>query len=156
MIDRIVIMLTCFYAFLSMICAKLRSTGAILARYRGERGNMLEHLPEEVRAGLAAAQDRADRKARSRLRVQAGETVYPILRSWSGGFSVAADRTPHLRGLVDIHDGARHLYQALIVASRLENRELVFEYKRSTSVSDTAPADFERTAPPPAALLTRY
>jgi hypothetical protein len=116
---------------------------------------MLEHLPIEVREGLAAAQDRAARKNRSRLRVQAGGQVFPILRVWSGGFSLAAEKTPHLRGLVDIHDGARHLYQALIVASRLENRELVFEYKRSTAVTDTVPADFERETPPPAGFLPR-
>jgi hypothetical protein len=116
---------------------------------------MLEYLPEDLRKGLEDAHDKAVRKGRGRLRVQAGDEEYPILRAWSGGFSVAAEKTPPLRGLVDIHDGARHLYQALIVASHLENRELVFEYKRSTAVTDAAPADFERTAPVPAGLLTR-
>jgi len=117
---------------------------------------MLEHLPDDVRKGLDAAHDKAARKARTRLRVQAGDDVFPILRVWNGGFSLAADKTPNLRGLVEIHDGSRHLYQALIVASHLENRELVFEYKRSTAVTDSAPADFERSVPKPAGLLSRF
>lgn len=115
---------------------------------------MLEHLPEEVRKGLTAAQDRAARRAQ-RLRVRAGDASYPILRSWPGGFSLAAEATPPLRGLVEIHAGERHLYQALIVASRLENREVVFEYKRSTAVADAAPADFVREVPLPMGLLTK-
>lgn len=115
---------------------------------------MLEHLPEDVRKGLSAARDRAVRRGH-RLRVHAGTASYPILRSWAGGFSLAAESTPPLRGLVEIHAGERHLYQALIVASRLENRELVFEYKRSTAVADAAPADFVREVPVPAGLLTK-
>lgn len=116
-------------------------------------GIALDHLPKELRDGLAAAQELAARKAGRRLRVQANGRSFAILRSWPGGFSLAAETTPQLRGLVDIHEGPRHLYRALIVASRLENRELVFEFKRATQVTATAPADFERPENPPTAML---
>ena len=42
--------------------------------------------------------------------------------------------TPSLRGLVDVYDGARHIFQCLIVASTVENGEIVCEFKRSTAV----------------------
>jgi len=66
---------------------------------------MLEFLPKEIRDGLAAAKKR-DQVRKSRLRVQLGEAVFPILRMWDGGIALDADRTPHLRGLIDVYDGA--------------------------------------------------
>jgi hypothetical protein len=62
---------------------------------------MLEFLPKDVREGLEAAR-RRDQKRRSRLRVQVGEAVFPVLRFWDEGFALDASLTPHLRGLVDV------------------------------------------------------
>jgi hypothetical protein len=115
---------------------------------------MLEFLPKEVREGLEAARMR-DLKKRSRLRVQLGDQVFPILRFWDDGFSVDTKHSSHLRGLVDIYDGARHIFQALIIASTVENGELICDFKRSTAVSDRAPLDFWRDENAPVGFLTK-
>jgi hypothetical protein len=115
---------------------------------------MLEYLPPEIREGLEAARKR-DVKRRSRLRVQLGDAVFPIRRLWENGIALDADRTPHLRGLVDIYDGARHICQALIVASTAENGELICEFKRSTNVTDGPALDYWRDENAPVGFLTR-
>lgn len=115
---------------------------------------MLEFLPQEIRDGLEAARKSAA-KRKSRLRVQVGEAVFPVLRFWHDGFALDADLTPHLRGLVDVYDGSRHVFRCLMVASTVENGELVCEFKRSTAVTDTAPLDFWREENTPVGLLSR-
>jgi hypothetical protein len=115
---------------------------------------MLEFLPKDVREGLDAARLRDQRK-RSRLRVQVGEAVFPVLRFWDEGFALDASLTPNLRGLVDVYDGARHIFQCLIIASAQENGELVCDFKRSTMVADRAPLDFWRDENAPVALLPK-
>ncbi|QYK41512.1 MAG: hypothetical protein KF887_19480 [Paracoccaceae bacterium] len=115
---------------------------------------MLEILPQEIRDGLDAARRRADRR-RSRIRVQVGDAVFPVLRLWDEGMTLDAGLTPHLRGHVDVFDGARHLFRALIVASTTENGELVCEFKRATAVADRAPLDFCVEDDAPVALLPR-
>ncbi len=115
---------------------------------------MFEFLPREIRSGLLEAERRAARK-RSRLRVQAGDAVYPVLRSWPGGFALDAATTPALRGLVDLYDGSRHLATCLIVASAEEGGELVCDYKRSTAVADRAALDFAIDPDHPVGLLPR-
>ncbi|MGQ0566311.1 MAG: hypothetical protein ACT4OK_14745 [Gemmobacter sp.] len=115
---------------------------------------MLEFLPQDVRDGLEVAQRRAA-KRRSRLRVQVGEAVYPILRLMEDGMVIDAGMAPHLRGLVDIYDGSRHLCQALIVASTVENGELVCDFKRSTPVTDRPALDFWRDENAPVAFLPK-
>ena len=115
---------------------------------------MLEFLPQDIRDGLDAARKReASRK--SRLRVQVGEAVFPVIRFWHDGFALDAALAPQLRGLVDVYDGARHILQCLIVASSPENGELVCEFKRMTAVSDKAPLDYDRDENAPVALLFR-
>ncbi|MGB8813684.1 MAG: hypothetical protein WCC57_10900 [Paracoccaceae bacterium] len=116
---------------------------------------MLEFLPKEVRDGLEAARNR-DLKRRSRLRVQLGSDIFPILRMWEDGFALDAGRTPHLRGLVDVFDGTRHLCQSLIIATTVENGELICEFKRSTNVTDRAPLDFYKDENAPVALLPKH
>lgn len=113
---------------------------------------MVEFLSKEVREGLAAAQ-LASLKERSRLRVRVGDQTYPILRFSEKSFAVDADDAPNLRGLVDIFDGARHLYQALIVASSFDGRAMVFEFKRNTVASESPAIDFERQEDLPIRLL---
>lgn len=115
---------------------------------------MSDFLPEAVRQGLEAARKDALRKS-SRLRIMDGEQMYPILRLWDRGFSLEAEDAPHLRGLVDIFDGGRHLYQCLIIASDEENGEMRYEFKRNTAAADKAPLDFERADDAPIALLGR-
>lgn len=115
---------------------------------------MLEFLPKEVREGLEAARKR-DLKRKSRLRVQVGEAVFPILRFWDEGFALDASMTPNLRGLVDVFDGANHIFQCLIVASTAEGGELVCEFKRSTAVLDRPALDYWRDENAPVGYLPR-
>ena len=77
---------------------------------------MLEFLPKDIVEGLAMARNR-EAARKSRLRVQVGEAVFPVLRFWHDGFAMDAVLTPKLRGLVDVYDGSRHIFQCLIVAS---------------------------------------
>ncbi|MEF3048325.1 hypothetical protein [Pseudotabrizicola sp. L79] len=115
---------------------------------------MLEFLPSEISEGLDKAR-KAQAKRKSRLRVQVGEAVFPVLRLWQNGLALDADLTPHLRGLVDVYDGSRHVLECLIVASAVENGELVCDFKRSTAVLDKAPLDFWREENAPIALLPK-
>ena len=115
---------------------------------------MLEFLPKEIRDGLEAAR-RREFARKNRLRVQVGEAVFPMIRFWHDGFALDAALAPHLRGLVDVYDGARHVFQCLIVASTTENGDLVCEFKRVTAVSDRAPLDYWRDENAPVAYLPR-
>jgi len=112
-------------------------------------------LPKEVRDGLEKARKSALKKA-TRLRVHVGDDIYPVLKAWDGGFALDAETAPHLRGLVDLYDGGRHLSQSLIVASSEENGELHFEYKRMTEATGEQPLDFYRAPDAPVALLPRF
>lgn len=115
---------------------------------------MSTYLSAELRAGLAAAQKLA-RKRQSRLRVDTGNAVFPVLRSWDGGFAMDLQDAPKLRGIVDLYDGSRHLSRCLIVASQAQDDEMWFDFKRSTPVADRAALDFVRDEAAPVALLTR-
>ena len=115
---------------------------------------MLEHLPPEIEAGLRLAQKR-DLKRKSRLRVHIGGQVFPILRLWEDGLALDASQAEHLRGLVDVYDGAVHLCQCLIIASSVENGELVCDFKRSTNVVSTPALDFWKDENAPVAYLTK-
>jgi hypothetical protein len=115
---------------------------------------MLSYMSKELLEGLATAQQSQHRK-KSRLRVQVGRAVFPILRIWSGGFALDASLTPQLRGLVDVYDGAKHVFQCLIVASVAEGNEVICDYKRSTPVADHAALDFVRDENAPVAHLPR-
>lgn len=116
---------------------------------------MFEFLPKDLRDGLEAARKAAQRKS-SRLRVQVGDAVYPILRFWDQGFALdAAMSATKLRGLVDVYDGARHISQCLIIATKIEDGELVCEFKRATAVSDRAPVDYWRDENAPVGYLTK-
>jgi hypothetical protein len=115
---------------------------------------MSSFLPQSVRDELAAAQKSARRRRATRV-VHIGDEAYPILEMTAEGFSVDAADAPRLRGLIDIFDGPRHLYQALIVASEQQGDLMRYEFKRNTAASATAPLDFEASADRPVALLTR-
>ena len=102
--------------------------------------------------GLRAAHLEQRRKS-TRLRVAVGQEYWPIHRSWDGGFAVEAGTVPPLRGLVDIYEGPRHLYQALIVASELHGDVMRYEFKRNTAAADRAALDFYQETEAPIALL---
>ena len=115
---------------------------------------MSMYLPQEVRDGLELARKKSLRKA-SRLRVLIGEEQVPILRFGDAEFAVDLVNAPSLRGFVDIYDGARHLYQALILASREEGDQMVYEFKRMTATADKPALDYERAENAPVALIGR-
>ena len=115
---------------------------------------MATYLPREVREGLEAAHRLALRR-KTRLRVVVGDEVFPILRLRDHGMVVPADGTPRLRGLVDVYDGGRHLWQCLIVASAKEGEEMTYEFKRQTAAETLPALDFELPDTRPAGLLPR-
>ncbi len=113
---------------------------------------MSDYLPKEVREGLELARKR-DLRRKSRLRIHANDDIFPVLRFWDTGFALDIENAPHLRGLVDLYEGSRHLYQCLIVASEEADGEMVYDFKRNTAAIDKAPLDFERSETAPFALL---
>lgn len=113
---------------------------------------MSDFLPKEVREGLEQARKQS-LKRKSRLRVHTGDDIYPVLKFWDTGFSLDVENAPHLRGLVDLYDGSRHLYQCLVVASDEESGLMVYEFKRSTAAQDKAPLDYVQEENAPVALL---
>ena len=113
---------------------------------------MSDDLPKEVREGLKMARKLEMRK-KSRLRLHANDDIFPVLRYWDTGFMLDAENAPHLRGLVDIYDGSRHLCQCLIVASSEQGGEVIYEFKRNTVALDKAPLDYYRDENAPVALL---
>lgn len=114
----------------------------------------MDYLSREIRAGIDEARKR-DLRRRARLRVVVGQEVLPILRFWGEGFALDADEVASLRGLVDIFEGSRHLYQCLIVASEVEAGELICVMKRATAATDRAALDFARDENAPVALIPR-
>lgn len=115
---------------------------------------MLEFLPKDVSDGLALARKTKERR-KSRLRVQVGDAVFPVLRFWQDGFVLDGALTPHLRGLVDVYEGNRHVFECLIVASVAEGDEITCEFKRLTPVADKAPLDFWLDPTLPVGLLPK-
>ena len=113
---------------------------------------MSDYLPDAVREELAAARKSERRKRATRV-VHVGDEAYPILEMTEEGFAVEADTAPRLRGFIDIYDGPRHLYQALIVASEEIGDMMRYEFKRNTAAAVSAPVDFERPDDRPAGLL---
>lgn len=115
---------------------------------------MTTYFSKDVLNGLDVARRRSLKRG-SRLRVVVDGNVYPILRMTKTGFSVATGDVPPLRGVVDVHDGARMLSRCLIVTSDEADGETRYEFKRQTRVTDGPALDFERKEGAPAALLPR-
>lgn len=113
---------------------------------------MNDFLPKDIVDGLDAARKRKLRK-QSRLRVKVGDQTLQILRFWKDGFSVDAEDAQHLRGLVDVYEGSKHVSQCLIVASAEDSGERIYEFKRETRASDEAATDYVRDPNAPIALL---
>ncbi|MEM7722873.1 MAG: hypothetical protein AAF376_10900 [Pseudomonadota bacterium] len=115
---------------------------------------MSSFLPKSIRDELATAQKRSRRRQATRA-VHVGDEAFAILDYSEDGFSVDVEETPRLRGFIDIYDGPRHLYQALIVASARQGDVMRYEFKRNTAATTTAPVDFERPDDQPIALLLK-
>ena len=115
---------------------------------------MSEFLPKEIRDQLAASQRSAKRKRATRS-VHIGDEAFAILEMSNDGFAVIADEAPRLRGLIDIYDGAQHLYQALIVASSQDGDMMRYDFKRNTAAVRDAPVDFVHAKTRPAGLLSK-
>ena len=111
------------------------------------------YFSKDILAGMRRAEDKARRK-KNRLRIKMNEEVYPVLRSWSGGFSLPAENAPNLRGCVYLYDGAKHLSQCLIIYSKVESGEMIYECKRQAAVGEAMPVDFVQDPNMPVALLT--
>ena len=112
----------------------------------------MSYLPKEVREGLAAAR-RVQTKRANRMRLRVGGEDMTILRYWDKGFSVDQADAAHVRGLVDVFDGARHLSRCLVVRSSDEDGETVFEVKTTTRAGDGPPCDFAQDDTLPAGLI---
>ena len=113
---------------------------------------METNFSKEIQAGLDAARRASLRKA-SRLRIDLDGQIFPVLRMWKTGFAIATEDAPKLRGLIDLYDGANHLFQCLIVAQEEDNGEMLYEFKRATAVKDHAPLDFVRREDAPVGLI---
>jgi len=113
---------------------------------------MISFLPKDVLEGLRNARQR-DLIKKSRIRIVVDDRAYPVLSLTEDGFSLPAD-APHLRGLVDLYEGARQVAQCLIIASSEERGEMRYEYKRRTETTDRPALDFERDDQAPVALIT--
>lgn len=113
---------------------------------------MSTYLPKEIQAGLEAARRKSLRKS-SKLRLEADGRSFRILSFREDGFSLDIADAPHLRGLVDIYDGGRHILQCLIVASKEDGGQMHYDFKRATPAADRPPADFFRGENAPVALI---
>ena len=113
---------------------------------------MLEFFQKDLAQALRSA-NMAGQKRKSRLRVQVGDAVFPVLRMWHDGLALDAALTPHLRGLVDVYDGANHIYRCLIVASTNDGGELICEFKHATRVQTSAALDYVRDENAPVGYL---
>ncbi|KIN65293.1 hypothetical protein Z945_334 [Sulfitobacter noctilucae] len=116
---------------------------------------MEEMLSKDVQAGLDAARIHRLRK-QSRLRLEVNGRQIAVLGMWKTGFSVAVEDAPTLRGLVDLYDGATHLFQCLIVTAAQEADEMHYVFKRATPVATAAALDFERPTHAPVALIEQF
>ena len=114
---------------------------------------MSDMLPEAVLQGLQEARKAAQRRS-NRLCVHVGEEVYGIHLLCDDGVAMNAEDAPKIRGHVQIYDGARHLYQALVVTSREEEGERVFEFKWSQPAASGPAPDYVIAKDSPAGFLT--
>ena len=120
--------------------------------YTSKESPMSTFLPPEVQAGLDEARKKQWRKSH-RLRIQADGNMFRVLQAWDNGFSLDLASATHVRGRVDLYDGARHLSQCLIIACEEEGDIMRFEYKRMTEATGEQPLDFARAKNAPVALI---
>ena len=115
---------------------------------------MTGYLPKDLQDQVTRALRQSRRRKATRV-VHVGDDVFPILDFSDLGFAVDAQDAPHLRGLVDISEGSRHLTRALIVASAEDGDLMRYEFKRNTPAIGTAPTDYESDLVAPERMLPR-
>lgn len=113
---------------------------------------MTTFLSDDIQRSLDAARQ-AKAKRKSKHRLVADNTSWPILRMWDSGFALAQEDAPKLRGFVDIYDADAHLFQCLIVASEVSGSEVHCTFKRITAIRTKAALDFEAPENAPIALI---
>ncbi len=109
-------------------------------------------ISKEIQAGLDAAR-RANLRKASRLRIDLNGRLIKVLLMWENGFAVAHEDAPDLRGLVDLYDGAHHLFQCLIVGREEQHGEVHYTFKRGAPVTDHAGLDFEGAVSVPVGII---
>lgn len=112
----------------------------------------MDFLQAEIAHALR--QERPRRRRAPSLSVRAEGDLYPIRRLWDGGFAVAVEDAPRLRGFVDLMRGEDRLARCLIVLAEEEDGVVRYEFKRRTEEADKPPLDYEASADAPRALLT--
>lgn len=95
---------------------------------------MSEYFASDLRSEVSGAHE-----TRTRRTLRVGDQIVPILRFWDNGFAVDIEELPPARGRVDLFEGDRHVSRALVMQSREEGGERIFEVKFATPVSDRAP-----------------
>lgn len=112
----------------------------------------MDHLQAEIALALRQGEGRR-RQPRFAVRAEGG--VFPILQLWDGGFSVAVEDAPRLRGFVDLMTGEDRLARCLIVLAEEEEDGVVrYEYKRRTEEVTAPSPDYAPDPEAPIALLT--
>lgn len=114
---------------------------------------MFTFMSAEVREGLERARQKASPRSR-RLALHLGDTAYPIRRIWEDGFAIDLGGVSRLPGLVEIHEGSRHILTCLIQATDVQDGELICHFKRASVVLDRVPLDYEVESEQPI-LLSR-
>jgi len=112
----------------------------------------MSFLPKDVQAALDAART-GQKTSSARLTLIADGFEYPVVKMWKTGFAILLEDAPTLRGLVNLHEGGRHLFQCLIIASHAEGDEMHYDFKRATAIADAPALDFERSTSAPVALI---
>lgn len=113
----------------------------------------MSYLPKDVQLALEQAHKAMQRKSQ-RLCIHVGEEVFPVSHLWEDSFAIDAEVAPKLRGFVDLYDGPRHVSQCLIMTSREENGERIYDFKWNTDVAEKPAVDYVRDEAAPIALLT--
>jgi len=109
--------------------------------------------PDEM--ALALRRDAEKKQKKNRLRVRAGEREFKLRELSENGFVVEDASGKHLRGLVDLYDGSKHLAQCLIVCARATASGMAYEFKRRTRIARNHAPDYVVSENAPVALLTR-
>ncbi len=113
---------------------------------------MTGFLPRELREELRRAQERA-RSVRRRLTLRAGPTRLPLLAFDRQGLEVAESAPPLGRGRVEILEGGRLLYTALVVLAGSGDGRRRYEFKWLEPAHARPPADHAGAEDAPAAFL---
>lgn len=96
------------------------------------------------------------KRPKHRLHLRDGDTTIRIEDMWKNGFSTPITATLPRHGFIDLFDGAKHLFHALVVASGEDKEHRYFEFKITRDAALGLPRDFEAEAPRPVALIPHY